>query len=237
MSAVADRLADKLAGTPVYLVGMMGSGKSTVGKLMGAALRYQFFDTDALVEAAAGAPVAEFFETEGEASFRDAETAVLQALLPYKSVVVATGGGAVLKHENWGLMHHAVVVWLDGPAGLLAARAAADGVASRPLLADAGDAGAAARVESILAARRDMYAQADVRVPLTASVEGGSGDAASPALVTYRLLTALDARIDADAASREEERKFEIHGVRDVSTMRVVPARGEGEGDGTAPAA
>lgn len=239
MRDVAERLASKLGGTPIYLVGMMGSGKSTVGKLVGAALRYQFFDTDALVEAAAGAPVAEFFETEGEAAFRDAETAVLQALLPYKSVVVATGGGAVLKRENWGLMHHAVVVWLDGHAALLAARAAADGVASRPLLADAGDDGAAARVESILAARRDMYAQADVRVPLAAAVgDGGAApaatDAASPALVTYRLLAALDARIDADAASREEERKFEIHGVGDVKTMKVMPARGE---DDAAPAA
>ena len=245
---MAERLGDKLSGTPVYLVGMMGSGKSTVGKLVGAALKYQFFDTDALVEAAAGAPVAQFFEEEGEASFRDAETAVLQALLPYKSVVVATGGGAVLRRENWGLMHHAVVVWLDGPAPLLAARAAADGVASRPLLADAGD-DATARVASILAERRDMYAQADVRVPLTATAGGGDAgsgaastsapppEAASPALVAHRLLAALDARIDADAASREEERKFEITGVGDVATMRVMPARDKEDTAGGAPAA
>lgn len=243
--ALADRLGDRLAGTPVYLIGMMGSGKSTVGKLVGAALRYQFFDTDALVEAAAGAPVAEVFATEGEAAFREAETAVLQALLPYKSVVVATGGGAPARRENWGLMHHSVVAWLDGPPSLLAARAVADGAGSRPLLADAGADVAAAteRVASLLETRRAQYAQADLRVPLVADAgAAGSGSAppaaASPALVAFRLLRALDARIDADAAAREDFRKFEIKGVADVQTMRVVPAKeGEGGNGGGAPAA
>lgn len=245
---LADRLGDRLAGTPIYLIGMMGSGKSTVGKLVGAALRYQFFDTDALVEAAAGAPVAEVFAKDGEASFREAETAVLQALLPYKSVVVATGGGAPVKRENWGLMHHAVVAWLDGPPALLAARAVADGVGARPLLADAGaDLGAATeRVATLLESRRAQYAQADLRVPLAADAgtagAAGAPDAASPALVAFRLLRALDARIDADAAAREDFRKFEIKGAGDVKTMRVVPAkdgdgRGGGADGGAAPAA
>lgn len=265
----AESLTEKLSGTPIYLVGMMGSGKSTVGKLVGAALRYQFFDTDQLIEAAASAEkegasvsVADIFASEGEDAFREAETATLQALLPYTSVVVATGGGAVTQRRNWGLMQHGVVCWLDGPAALLASRAAKDGVAKRPLLQQqkaggtaeeastsggASDAAAdeeelEARLSGLLEKRREQYAIADLRVPLLSSSSStgskGSGGA-SPALVAFRLLRALERRIDGDAAAREEERKFEITGAGDVpQTMRVVPAKGgassAGEGGGGA---
>ena len=249
------------------------SGKSTVGKLVGAALRYQFFDTDQLIEAAAssaekdssssaapGVSVADIFASEGEEAFREAETATLQALLPYTSVVVATGGGAVTQRRNWGLMQHGVVCWLDGPAALLASRAAKDGVSKRPLLAqqqaaaggaaeastsgsDGGDDELTARLSGLLEKRREQYAIADLRVPLLASSSPSSpsstgGDSAaaaasgaSPALVAFRLLRALERRIDGDAAAREEERKFEITGADSVpQTMRVVPAKGGGGG-------
>lgn len=230
-----------------------------MGKLIGAALRYQFFDTDQLIEAAAGegATVAAIFESEGEDSFREAETATLQALLPYTSVVVATGGGAVTRRGNWGLMQHGVVCWLDGPAALLAARAAKDGVGKRPLLANSdggGDGGGGeasssspsdgdnkdllaattAKLSALLEKRKGQYAIADVRVPLVASSSSSSskdGDgSASPALVAWRLLRALERRIDGDAAQREEDKKFEIVSAEDVSTMRVMPAKGGGGG-------
>ena len=236
-------------------------------------MRYQFFDTDQLIEAAASAEnggsapvsVADIFASEGEDAFREAETATLQALLPYTSVVVATGGGAVTKRRNWGLMQHGVVCWLDGPAGLLASRAAKDGISKRPLLllqqqqgqqraeAEAGaEAGAeastsggggsdaaegeeelTARLSGLLEKRREQYANADLRVPLlspgASSSSSSTDSAASPALVAFRLLKALERRIDGDAAAREEERKFEITGAGDMpQTMRVVPAKGGG---------
>lgn len=240
-----------------------------MGKLVGAALRYQFFDTDQLIEATAsaetGSPtsVAEIFTAEGEDSFREAETATLQALLPYTSVVVATGGGAVTRRANWGLMQHGVVCWLDGPASLLASRAAKDGIAKRPMLQAAGGSGGGeaeaeastsgadsseeeeqltARLSALLEKRKERYANADLRVPLvsTAAAEtaaGATGEAstssASPALVTLRLLKALEKRIDGDAAAREEVRKFEITGAEGVpKTMRVVPAKGGDDGVG-----
>jgi shikimate kinase len=227
------------------------SGKSTVGKLVGAALRYQLFDTDQLIEAAASAEtgtpttVAEIFAAEGEEAFREAETATLQALLPYTSVVVATGGGAVTKRANWGLMQHGIVCWLDGPAPLLASRAAKDGIAKRPLLQqqqgeEANTSGEnsedelTARLSSLLEKRKAQYANADLRIPLVSATEtSSSASSASPALVTFRLLRALEKRIDGDAAAREEERKFEITGTTDVpKTMRVVPAKGGGNGGG-----
>ena len=225
-----------------------------MGKLVGAALRYQFFDTDQLIEAAAsaensgGSPpvtVAEIFASEGEEAFREAETATLQALLPYTSVVVATGGGAVTRRANWGLMQHGVVCWLDGPAGLLASRAAKDGISKRPLLraAEAGTGEGAtaeastsggdgdgdgdeleARLSGLLEKRREQYANADLRVPLATSTpaeasspssSSPTSSGASPALVALRLLRALERRIDGDAAAREEERKFEITGAGD----------------------
>ena len=237
-----------------------------MGKLVGAALRYQFFDTDQLIEAAAsaekdeGSPpvsVAEIFASEGEDAFREAETATLQALLPYTSVVVATGGGAVTKKSNWGLMQHGVVCWLDGPASLLASRAAKDGVSKRPLLQQQAEGEAAeastsggrndeseqltARLSTLLEKRREQYANADLRIPLVASAEASSSLTASlgasPALVAFRLLKALEKRIDGDAAAREEERKFEITGAGEVpKTMRVVPAKGGGAQARRAPA-
>lgn len=94
-----------------------------------------------------------------------------------------------------------------------------------------------ARLSGLLEKRRDQYAIADLRVPLLSSDSKAGGGGASPALVAFRLLRALERRIDGDAAAREEERKFEITGAGDVpQTMRVVPAKGgassAGEGGG-----
>ena len=138
-------------------------------------------------------------------------------------------------------MQHGIVCWLDGPAPLLASRAAKDGIAKRPLLQqqqgeEANTSGEnsedelTARLSSLLEKRKAQYANADLRIPLVSATEtSSSASSASPALVTFRLLRALEKRIDGDAAAREEERKFEITGTTDVpKTMRVVPAKGGG---------
>ena len=84
-------------GTSIFLVGMMGSGKSTVGLTLANVLRYCFFDTDAVIEEARDCSISEIFANEGEDAFRDLEASVLRELAPHKSLVVATGGGAVLR--------------------------------------------------------------------------------------------------------------------------------------------
>lgn len=84
----------------IVLIGMPGSGKSTVGRLLSRRLGMPLADTDALVEAAAGRTIPEIFATEGEAAFRDRETAAARAAAAMENTVIATGGGIVLRGEN-----------------------------------------------------------------------------------------------------------------------------------------
>ncbi len=119
----------------LVLVGAMGSGKSTVGRLAAAALRRPFVDTDEWVEADAGGSVAEIFAREGEAGFRGREAAALRAVLDLGDRVVATGGGIVVRPDNRAALRDggAVVVLLWAEPEELWRRLAAQ-AASRPRL-------------------------------------------------------------------------------------------------------
>jgi len=88
----------------IVLVGFMGSGKSTVGKILADQCNLQFVDTDDLVVERMGMSIPDIFDRLGEQAFRDAETAALESLLATGGAVVATGGGMVLRDENWPLM-------------------------------------------------------------------------------------------------------------------------------------
>ena len=140
----------------VALVGMMGSGKTTVGRLLAARLGRPLVDTDDLVARDAGRSVAEVFATEGEAGFRARERAALvEACGPGPPRVVACGGGVVLDAANRArLAADAFVVWLRARPATLAARVG-DG-AGRPLLA--GPPGAVReRLATLAAGREDRY--------------------------------------------------------------------------------
>ena len=159
-------LADRLQGTSLYLVGMMGSGKSTVGRYLAQRLGYQFFDTDQVIEQATGQGIPEIFAQQGESAFRDLETQVLADLCRYPRLVVATGGGIVQRSTNWGYLQHGVVVWLDVDLAVLAQRLRSDDD-SRPLL---NTPNPRATIADILAKRRRFYAQADVHVRIDEAV-------------------------------------------------------------------
>jgi shikimate kinase len=88
----------------VVLVGPMGAGKSTIGRALAEELGVDFHDTDNLIEQRTGASIAWIFDVEGEAGFRDRETAVIRDLAGNRGAVVATGGGAVLREENRRLL-------------------------------------------------------------------------------------------------------------------------------------
>ena len=103
VSAEAQAVLDKLEGTSLYLVGMMGSGKSTVGKALSEELEYGCLDVDDLLVGATGTSVAEIFADQGEAAFREMESEVLQQVAALTRTVVATGGGAVTSRKNWGV--------------------------------------------------------------------------------------------------------------------------------------
>ena len=148
-----------LQGLNLYLIGMMGAGKTTVGQVLAQQLGYQFFDTDAVIEQVAGRSIADLFAEMGEAGFRDVESQVLAELSTYTRLAIATGGGIVTRRENWGYLRHGVIVWLDVPVTQLQARLQTDN--SRPLLQN-GDL--TTRLQTLLDQRRSLYAQADVQV-------------------------------------------------------------------------
>jgi shikimate kinase len=143
-------LAQRLQGLNLYLVGMMGAGKSAVGRPLADALGYRFVDADTVLEGAAGRTIPEIFARDGEAEFRQLETAVLGQISGWHSLVVATGGGVVTRPENW----------LDAPAQLLLTRLGSD-TTPRPLL-QVDDPGS--RLRQLLAERQPLYAQADLHV-------------------------------------------------------------------------
>jgi shikimate kinase len=124
-----------MAPRNVVLIGFMGAGKSAVGSVLADRLSFRFFDTDAMVEKAAGRTIAEIWDEEGEEGFRLREhDAVLQACAG-TGHVIACGGGAVLEIRNYGLLKGAgTVVYLRAPAAVLRARVG-DGQ-DRPLLKD-----------------------------------------------------------------------------------------------------
>ncbi len=141
----------------LWLIGMMGSGKSTVGRLVAARRGARFTDTDDEVTERAGCSVEELWQRDGEETFRDMEAAAVDRLAAADdAAVIATGGGAVLRPGNVASMRRTgTVVWLVADPPALAARVG--GGAARPLLAGAP---AERRLAEILAARVDAYSAA-----------------------------------------------------------------------------
>ena len=153
-------LKQRLSGRSLYLVGMMGSGKTSTGRPLAERLGYGFVDADAVIEQAAGCSIPGIFERDGEAGFRSLESQVLSAISQRHSLVVATGGGVVTEPENWGLLHSGIVIWLDVVPDQLLHRLNADSTV-RPLL-QTSDPEAA--LNALLNERRPLYAEADLTV-------------------------------------------------------------------------
>ena len=160
MSDPIPSLKQRLGGRSLYLVGMMGSGKTSTGRPLAEQLGYGFVDADAVIEQAAGCSIPEIFERDGEAGFRALESQVLNAISQRHSLVVATGGGVVTQQENWGLLHSGIVIWLDVVPEQLMQRLKADSTV-RPLL-QTDDPDAA--LNALLNRRRPLYAEADLTV-------------------------------------------------------------------------
>lgn len=147
-------------GRPLFLVGMMGAGKSTVGRLLATKLAVPFVDLDEQIAASAGATIAEIFADEGEAGFRKREAEAVAQACAGGAAIVAAGGGAVRFGDNLDRMLAAgFVIWLDAPLDALVARVG--DVRDRPLLAT-GDP--KQKLAQLLDERRPFYARAQLRV-------------------------------------------------------------------------
>ena len=153
-------LRQRLGGRSLYLIGMMGSGKTSTGRPLAEQLGYGFVDADAVIEQAAGCTIPEIFERDGEEGFRSLESQVLSAICQRHSLVVATGGGVVTQPTNWGLLHSGIVVWLDVIQEQLLKRLHAD-TTVRPLLQTVDPEAA---LNELLAERKALYAEADLTV-------------------------------------------------------------------------
>jgi len=153
-------LRQRLGGRSLYLIGMMGSGKTSTGRPLAERLGYGFVDADAVIEQAAGCTIPEIFERDGETGFREIESQVMSAICQRHSLVVATGGGVVTERSNWGLLHSGIVIWLDVMRDQLLSRLKADAT-KRPLLQTADPEAA---LDQLLAQRKPLYAEADLTV-------------------------------------------------------------------------
>lgn len=164
------RIAARL-DRPVVLVGLMGAGKSTVGRRLAAMLGRDFIDADDAIEEAAQRSVAEIFDEFGEGYFRDGERRVIARLMEENGGVIATGGGAFVDDETRTLiLEKAVAVWIDCDIDTLVERTSRRD--TRPLLRE-GDPKAI--LTDLLGKREQYYSQAQVRVK---SEEGPHKDTA-----------------------------------------------------------
>jgi shikimate kinase len=171
-------------GTPrgAVLVGFMGAGKSSVGKVLARRLGAQFLDVDARIEADGGKTIEEIFSTEGERAFRKRESAAIRDAVSVPGRVIATGGGSFLDDDNRKrLKAYAPVVFLDISPATVLARLGGD--TSRPLLSGEDREKA---VTELMERRRPAYLQADFRV---------STENRTPARVAEEIILLLSRRV------------------------------------------
>ena len=154
------RIPRLLGGRSIVMVGMMGAGKSSVGRRLAARLGLPFVDADTEIEHAANATIPEIFETHGEAYFRDGERRVIQRLLDGRPKVLATGGGAFVNAETRAaIAASGVSIWLKVERDLILQRVKRR--SNRPLLKTADPE---ATVDGLLAERNPIYAEANIHV-------------------------------------------------------------------------
>lgn len=143
--------------TPVFLVGFMGAGKTTVGRVLSQMLDLSFFDLDDLIERRAGMTVKEIFRDFGEPHFREREAEAIRSCACLRNTIVALGGGAYVSSDNRSALRSiGRTVWLDCPLEVCLSRIAPDG--SRPLASDEET------MRALFERRVSAYAEADLTV-------------------------------------------------------------------------
>lgn len=152
--------AENMPLRSLVLVGLMGAGKSSVGKRLAMRLGLPFFDADAEIEKAAGASIPDIFAEHGEAAFRDGERRVIARLLEQSPIVLATGGGAFMNDETRArIRERGLSIWLKAELDVLVKRCARRG--NRPLLQQGDPRSVLAR---LMEQRYPVYAESDLTV-------------------------------------------------------------------------
>ena len=153
-------LKEKLGGRNIFLIGMMGSGKSETGPALAKMINYAFVDTDDVIEKASKQSISSIFDKDGEKVFRDVEKKVLTEISQHHSLVIATGGGLVTLPPNWGILHQGIVIWLDLDLKRSIQRLKSD-YKKRPLLSDDD---LSKTFIQIYESRKPIYSESDLRI-------------------------------------------------------------------------
>jgi len=191
-NAAAAAIVPLLGGRSIVLVGMMGVGKSSIGRRLAARLAVPFVDADTEIEKAAGMSIADIFARHGEADFRSGEARVIARLLEGGPQVLATGGGAVMNADTRAAIKaKGVSIWLSAELDVLLRRINKR-KNERPMLQTADPV---ATLRELLVVREPIYAQADLTVQ--------SREVPHDAIVT-EIITALAGFLHAPASSRAE---------------------------------
>ncbi|RKQ49790.1 shikimate kinase [Roseivirga pacifica] len=150
----------------LFLVGLAGSGKSTLGKQLAERLGAPFYDLDSQIENRVGMSIPEYFSQQGQANFRIQESECLNELIATQdSFVLATGGGAPCFHFNMDAMNeHGTTIYLDVNPGDLALRILEDGVENRPLLKSYDQQDLIAEIRAMKEKRQGFYQQAQIKI-------------------------------------------------------------------------
>ena len=151
-----------MKGRSIFLIGMMGCGKSQTGPKVAQLLSYKYIDLDSLIEKIAKKTINQIFSDSGEENFREIETNCLKETIKIPSLIISTGGGIVTKLQNWGVLRQGIIVWLDVDKEIVLKRLKND-IQNRPLLKGENLDNL---YTNILESRRNLYSQADLRIEI-----------------------------------------------------------------------
>ena len=149
-----------IKGRSIFLIGMMGCGKSKTGLKLAELLKYKYIDLDSLIEKLAKKSINKIFNDEGEDYFRELETNCLKEIIKIPSLVISTGGGIITKTENWGILRQGIIAWIDLDKDIALERLKNE-IEKRPLLQRNN---LDELYMSIYQSRENLYSQADLRI-------------------------------------------------------------------------
>ena len=158
--SIIEKTTKIIKGRSIFLIGMMGCGKSQTGIKLAELLRYKYIDLDSLIENLTKKSINKIFKDDGEEKFRELETNCLKETIKIPSLVISTGGGIVTKPENWGILRQGIIIWIDLNKEIALERLKND-IDNRPLL-NAEDLNNL--YTSIFQSRKNLYSQADIRI-------------------------------------------------------------------------
>jgi len=155
-----EKIVKAIKGRSIFLIGMMGCGKSQTGLKLAELLKYKYIDLDSLIEKLAKKSITQIFNDEGEDNFRELEKNCLKETIKIPSLVISTGGGIVTKMENWGILRQGIIVWIDLDKNIAIERLKNE-IANRPLLQgkNLNDL-----YMNIFQSREKLYSKADLRI-------------------------------------------------------------------------